>query len=196
MDLQLEVLRGAALAEAIDDIARLRIAVFRDWPYLYDGDLAYERSYLQSYLDSDRSIVIGAWDGEALVGASTGAPLADHAEDFAAAFDGTGLALTDVFYCAESVLLPQYRGRGLGHSFFDVREAHARNLGFCVSAFCSVQRPGDHPARPEMYNDLHSFWHKRGYSPMPGVMARFSWRDVGDVEETRKPLQFWSRSLT
>ena len=25
--------------------ARLRIEVFRDWPYLYDGDLAYEQSY-------------------------------------------------------------------------------------------------------------------------------------------------------
>jgi hypothetical protein len=24
----------------------LRIAVFRDWPYLYDGSLEYEREYL------------------------------------------------------------------------------------------------------------------------------------------------------
>ncbi|AUQ51413.1 Acetyltransferase [Phaeobacter inhibens] len=196
MGLRLESLRGAALAQVLDDVARLRITVFRDWPYLYDGDLAYERSYLQSYLDSDRSVVVGAWDGERLVGASTGAPLIDHAEDFAAAFEGTGLALKDVFYCAESVLLPEYRGMGLGHRFFDLREAHARNLGYVVSAFCSVQRPDNHPSRPPYYRDLNGFWRKRGYAPIPGAVARFSWRDVGDAEETRKPLQFWSRLLT
>ncbi|UWR76531.1 GNAT family N-acetyltransferase [Phaeobacter inhibens] len=196
MGLRLESLRGAALAQVLDDVARLRITVFRDWPYLYDGDLTYERSYLQSYLDSDRAVVVGAWDGERLVGASTGAPLIDHAEDFAAAFEGTGLALKDVFYCAESVLLPEYRGMGLGHRFFDLREAHARKLGYVVSAFCSVQRPDNHPSRPPYYRDLNDFWRKRGYAPIPGAVARFSWRDVGDAEETRKPLQFWSRLLT
>ena len=107
MGLRLQSLRGAALAQVLDDVARLRITVFRDWPYLYDGDLTYERSYRQSYLDSDRSVVVGAWDGERLVGAATGAPLIDHAEDFAAAFEGTGLALKDVYYCAESGLLPE-----------------------------------------------------------------------------------------
>ena len=34
----LETLSGAALLPCLDDVARLRIAVFRDWPYLYDGD--------------------------------------------------------------------------------------------------------------------------------------------------------------
>ena len=37
------ILTGDAVAGALDDLARLRIAVFRDWPYLYDGDVAYER---------------------------------------------------------------------------------------------------------------------------------------------------------
>ena len=29
---------GATIAPWLDDVARLRHAVFRDWPYLYDGD--------------------------------------------------------------------------------------------------------------------------------------------------------------
>ena len=28
----------SGLGERLEDIATLRIAVFRDWPYLYDGD--------------------------------------------------------------------------------------------------------------------------------------------------------------
>ncbi|HAR53044.1 MAG TPA: GNAT family N-acetyltransferase, partial [Roseovarius nubinhibens] len=54
---------GESLGAALEDVARLRIAVFRTWPYLYDGDLAYEREYLQTYRDSADAILVGAFDG-------------------------------------------------------------------------------------------------------------------------------------
>lgn len=192
---QVRALTGSALEAALDDVARLRIEVFRAWPYLYDGDLAYERDYLQSYRDSAGAIVVGAFDGDRLVGASTGMPLADHADDFAAAFAGTGLDLNQIFYCAESVLDPGYRGQGIGHRFFDLREAHARELGFAKCAFCGVQRPADHPMRPAGYRPLDPFWRARGYEPLPGAVAQFSWKDLGEASETLKPLQFWIRDL-
>ncbi|WP_170350220.1 GNAT family N-acetyltransferase [Ruegeria atlantica] len=188
-------LTGAALEAALDGVARLRIEVFRAWPYLYDGDLAYERKYLQSYRDSDKAIVVGAFDSDRLIGASTGAPLTDHADDFAAAFEGTGLDLSQIFYCAESVLLSDYRGQGVGHKFFDLREEHARALGFSNCAFCGVQRPADHPMRPENYRPLDAFWRARGYEPLPGAIAQFSWKDIGEKGETLKPLQLWIRDI-
>ena len=193
--MRVEVLTGAALDAALDDVARLRIAVFRDWPYLYDGDLGYERDYLQTYRDSPGAVLVGAFDGDTLVGAATGTPMEDHAEDFAAAFEGTGLALDQVFYCAESVLLPGYRGQGIGHRFFDLREAHARALGRRHSAFYGVQRPGDHPLRPQGYRPLDAFWRKRGYAPLDGAVARFRWKDIDQPAETDHALQFWIRPL-
>lgn len=193
--MELRTLTGAALDAALDDVARLRISVFRDWPYIYDGSLEYERRYLESYRTSAQAVVVGAFDGARLVGAATGTPLEDHADDFAAPFAGTGLKLTEVFYCAESVLLPDYRGRGLGHAFFDAREAHARALGRRFSAFCSVVRPANHPLKPASYRPLDAFWRKRGYAPMPGVVAHFSWTDLGEDHQTEKSLQFWGRSL-
>ncbi len=183
------------LERALDNVARLRIEVFRDWPYLYDGDLEYERRYLQAYRDSEKAIVVGAFDDDRLIGASTGAPLVDHDDDFAAAFSETGLDLSQIYYCAESVLLPGYRGQGVGHHFFDLRETHARNLGFSKCAFCGVQRPLDHPMRPENYRPLDPFWRARGYQPMPGVVATFSWKDLNEDTATSKPLQFWLRDF-
>lgn len=191
----MRTLTGAALEAALDDVARLRIAVFRDWPYLYDGDFAYERDYLQSYRDSADAIVVGAFDGDRLVGAATGTPLEDHADDFAAAFAGTGLDLSGIFYCAESVLLPEYRGQGIGHRFFDLREDHARALGRTKCAFCAVVRPDDHPLRPAGYLPLDAFWRKRGYEKLPGAVAEFAWKDIDAAGETKKPLQFWIRDL-
>lgn len=188
-------LTGEALDAALDDVARLRIAVFRDWPYIYDGSLEYERRYIQSYRESDAAGVVGAFDGTTLVGAATGTPLEDHAGNFAAPFAGTGLKLEDVFYCAESVLLSDYRGQGLGHAFFDHREAHARELGRGHSVFCSVIRPDDHPLKPADYRPLDGFWRKRGYAPMAGVIARFKWTDLSEDQQTEKALQFWGRPL-
>jgi GNAT superfamily N-acetyltransferase len=193
--MRVEALTGPALDAALDDVARLRIAVFRDWPYLYDGDVTYERRYLEPYRDNPRAIVAGAVDGDRLVGAATGTPMEDHADEFAAPFATTGLNLSDIFYCAESVLLPEYRGHGIGHRFFDIREGHARALGRSHVAFCGVNRPDEHPARPSGYRPLDAFWRGRGYEPLPGVIARFAWKDLGDDHVTEKPLQFWIRKL-
>lgn len=189
------VLDRADFEEALEDIAQLRITVFRDWPYLYDGSIDYERDYLSVYRDSPKSVVVGAYDGSRLVGVSTGTPMQDHSDDFGAAFEGQAIDLEQMFYCAESVLLPEYRGFGLGHKFFDHREAHARALGFKTICFCGVQRPEDHPLRPANYRPLDGFWQKRGYHPLAGVLASFEWKDIDQPKETAKRLQFWVRSL-
>lgn len=189
------VLTGAALDAALDDLAQLRITVFRTWPYLYDGDLAYERRYLSAYRDSSDAVLVGAFDGARLVGASTGTPMLDHAEDFAKALSSLEVPLRDIFYCAESVLLPEYRGTGVGHAFFDAREAHARKLGATHSAFCGVVRPADHPLRPADHRPLDGFWRKRGYAPVEGAVACYRWKDLDQPGETDHDLQFWMRAL-
>lgn len=194
MTVTTRVLTGEALAAALEDVARLRIRVFHDFPYLYDGNTDYERDYLQAY-QSPGAVVVAAMDGNKVVGAATGAPMADHAADFAAAMSGRPEPLDQIFYCAESVLLREYRGQGIGHAFFDAREAHARDLGLTYCAFCSVIRPADHPARPADYRPLDEFWVKRGYQPLPGAVARFAWKDLDQPGETEKTLQFWMRPL-
>lgn len=192
--MQVRVLTGAALDASLDDVAGLRITVFRAFPYLYDGSLDYERRYLETYRSSDGALLVGAFDGTRLVGAATGTPMEDHG-DFAAPFAGTDLPLNQIFYCAESVLLPEYRGQGIGHRFFDAREDHARALGRRHSAFCAVMRPEDHPLKPAGYAPLDRFWRKRGYAPLAGVQAHFNWQDIGETAQTDHTLQFWIRPL-
>ena len=195
MSLAIRALSGSEIEAALDDLAALRIEVFRAWPYLYDGDPAYERRYLDSYRTARDAILVGAFDGDRLVGAATGTPMEDHAAAFAAPLAQAGLDPREVFYCAESVLLPAYRGQGAGHRFFDLREAHARALGRSWSVFCAVERPADHPARPADYRPLDGFWQGRGYAKMPGLFAHFGWKDVGNTAETEKPLQLWQKRL-
>jgi GNAT superfamily N-acetyltransferase len=179
--------------ERLDALAALRITVFRDWPYLYDGDLAYEHAYLAAYLEAQGAVIIGAFDGNSLVGAATAAPLSEHHAEFAQPLIDQGLDPARHFYFGESVLLAPYRGKGIGVHFFEHREAAARGQGFDTTLFSAVSRAVDHPARPADYLPLDHFWSKRGYERLPGVTAQFSWRDLGDVKETPKPMEFWRR---
>nr|WP_189454696.1 GNAT family N-acetyltransferase [Lysobacter bugurensis] len=184
------------MAPHLPDVARLRIAVFRDWPYLYDGDTAYEAAYLAAYARTPDSVLVLALDGEHVVGASTGLPLADEDAEFRAPFEARGTPVDHVFYCGESVLLSEYRGRGIGHRFFDAREAHARALGgFRWTAFASVDRDARDPRRPAGHHSNEAFWHARGYERQPDMTMRLAWKEVGESRESEKPLTFWLRPL-
>ncbi|MFP4541968.1 MAG: GNAT family N-acetyltransferase [Opitutales bacterium] len=192
--LRLETLAGPAAADHVDALGALRIAVFREYPYLYDGDLAYERRYLRHYFGSARSVCVLAWEGQALVGASTGIPLAEAEEAFRAPFRAAGFALEEVFYFGESILLPAHRGRGCGHAFFAAREAWAQREGpFRWTAFCAIERPADDPRRPAGHRPLDGFWRQRGYLPRPDLKARLAWKPVGGEEEVEHTLGFWLR---
>lgn len=194
--IRVECLGGAAIGAWLPAVAALRIAVFRDFPYLYDGDAAYEADYLAAYARSPDSLFVLAFDGEAVVGAATGIPLADDDAAFQQPFLARGLPVDAVFYCGESVLLPPYRGQGLGHRFFDAREAHARRLGrFRWTAFAAVDRAPDDPRRPPGHRDNDAFWRKRGYVRQAGMTMQLAWKEIGEREATEKPLTFWLRPL-
>lgn len=187
---------GSEIAGVFDDLAPLRIAVFRDYPYLYEGTPDYEKEYLQTYADAPRAFLFAVYDAARMVGATTCIPLADETPEVQQPFLDAGYDLGKVFYFGESILLPAYRGRGLGHRFFDEREAHAAGFGtYTMTCFCAVQRPADHPLQPLDYQPLDPFWNKRGYRKVPDLQSYFSWPDLGEKESTAKPMTYWIRHL-
>jgi GNAT superfamily N-acetyltransferase len=193
---RLERLTGERLRTSLPELARLRITVFRDFPYLYEGSPAYEERYLQTYAAAADSVIVGAFDGETIVGAATGLPLEHEPESLTRPFVERGYRVEELFYFGESVLLPAYRGRGIGVGFFQEREAHALSLGrFADATFCGVVRPADHPRRPKDYIPLDAFWTKRGYAPIPGLIGHLRWQDLDEAEESEKPMQFWIKRL-
>lgn len=194
--MHIETRAGADIAPFIDDLARLRIAVFRAFPYLYEGSLDYEKTYVATYARSPGSVFVLALDEGKVVGAATGLPMADETDEFKRPFLANGYDPARIFYFGESVLMPAYRGQGIGVRFFEEREAHARRLGgLDLCAFCAVERPADHPARPADYQPLNAFWGKRGFIHHPELKTDYVWRDVGEVQETAKPMSFWLKEI-
>jgi hypothetical protein len=201
MAVVLEHVSGPALGEHLAELARLRIQVFREYPYLYDGSEAYERSYLATYIRSGQAMAILAVDNERptserVVGASTGVPMMHETPEFKRPFVQAGIDPESLFYCGESVLLPQYRGRGLYRGFFAGREDYVRELGgFTAICFCAVVRPDDHPLRPAGYRPLDPIWERFGYQPRPDLLTSYSWKDIDQPTETRHRMMFWIKYL-
>lgn len=193
--LRIEDLSGDALIARLDDLAHLRIQVFRAWPYLYEGDAEYERTYLKRYAEAKTGYIAVAYDGDTAVGAASALALEEETQTVQAPFIKAGIDMAPIYYFGESVLLPQYRGQGVGVDFFRRREAAARRHGKTICCFCGVQRPADHPMKPADYVPLDAFWRKRGYHQRPDLRSSFSWKDIGDDAATEKPMIYWMREL-
>lgn len=194
--MQYRILTGAAIGPYIDNLAQLRIRVFHEYPYLYEGSLAYERQYLKTYAASADSLFVLALDKDKVVGAATGIPMADETSEFKQPFLQQGIDPEKVFYFGESVLLPEYRGRGIGVRFFQERERYARLLQrFELCCFCAIERPDNHPLRPADYSPLNQFWRNRGYAHHPELRTEYSWQEIGESEESAKPMSFWIKAI-
>lgn len=199
---RLQTLSGPGLAAALPAVARLRIAVFREWPYLYEGTLSYEEGYLAGFAQARDAVIVAALAGDEIVGAATAAPLGQHSPEFAPLFSGRGIDPDRVFYFGESVLLAAWRGQGLGHGFFDHRERAARlartsgGAPYSHAAFCGVVRAADDPRRPRGYVPLDAFWTKRGFRMVPGMVGSYSWQEIGGGAVQEHPMQFWLKGLS
>lgn len=193
MSILVRALTGDEIAAALDDLAALRIAVFAAYPYLYDGDPAYEAEYLAEYAAAPDAVLVAAFDGARIVGAATAAPMMHQKAEFRAPFEARGIDTSRLFYFGESVLLAEYRGHGIGHAFFDHREAQARACGANAACFAAVVRADDHPARPGGYMPLDGFWSRRGYAVVPGLTTGLAWKEHGGDAETVNVMQYWMR---
>jgi GNAT superfamily N-acetyltransferase len=195
-EIEVTTVTGEALTPHLAAVARLRVEVFAEWPYLYEGQPGYEERYLRHYAQSPGAAVVLARAGGEVVGAATCQPAAEASAPVREALTRAGLDPARICYFGESVLRAGFRGRGIGVRFFAAREAHARALGLAHAAFCAVDRAEDDPRRPAGYTPLDGFWQRRGYAPLPDVACIFDWAELGaGGRETPHRLSFWMRAL-
>jgi GNAT superfamily N-acetyltransferase len=189
------VLTGAAIAEALDDLATLRLDIFPEYPYLYEGRREDELTYLGSYVAAPDACVILAYDGLTVVGAATGIPLIHEDTRVIGAFNGTSFPLIETYYVGELLFRQAYRNCGLGRKLLDRLERQVRSLGRYRRITCAtVERPDEHPLRPRDYIPITRFLARTGFARLSGVTTHFRWRETDGVRRNH-PMQFWIKEL-
>ena len=194
--IQVSSYTGDTVKDLIPEVAKLRIEVFREYPFLYDGDLSYEERYLNKFFDMKDAIVCCALDDDRPVGMSTGYPFIYEAKNLQEVLRKSGRNPEEYFCFGESILRKSYRGQGIGKKFMDEREAHVNKLGkYRYICFYTSLRPENDPRRPKEYRPLAPFWRSRGFEEHPELVGMVSYKEIGEEAETPKKMIFWIKEL-
>src|SRR5580704_18959377 len=111
-DIHVRSFTGSGLKPYMHGIAKLRIEIFREYPYFEEPNLERETQYLRKIASCKESIGVLIFDNTTLVGASLGHPLSIAEEIMQRPFKERGWDTETYYHFGDSALLKQYRGRG------------------------------------------------------------------------------------
>ncbi len=195
-DIHVRSFSGAGIKPYIHSIAKLRCEVLRDYPYFEEPDLPGTTQYLKTISSCKEALAVLIFDNTTLVGVSLGYPCALEQSELHRLLKEKELPLQAFYFFGESVLLKPYRGRGIGHHFFDAREAHVAHLPtFKHILFCTPSQIESTTGRPSDFVPLHDFWRKRGYVHHPEMHILLPRKRMGEELPQELSLTCWIKDL-
>lgn len=189
---------GAQCSEMINTVSDLRITMFKEYPYLYQGDKEYEKHYVKAYVQ-ERGMVIKAAVKEELAGVITGIPLVEDAETFPEAkqaFVQQGFIPEQFYYIGEVMVMPQFRKKGIAAALFNALEKQAQKWNYEKFCFVTIEHDKNHSLKPANYEDPAAVWRKLGYSKTSvTIPAKYPTICAdGSVQEIENTFVFWVKN--
>lgn len=194
--ISVKVLSGEEAQQYWKDIATLRIQMFREFPYLYEGSYEYEKDYLDIYFRSSASVILLFFAGDKVVGFSSAIPLKEEMDEIKSPFLAHNIDASKYLYVGEFMLKPEYRqGISLGLSVAQFYEDYARGFGREKLVFMTVQRPDNHAARPSDYRSLEPLWCRRSFKKREDLHIHITWEQIDTHREENNVLDIWEKDL-
>lgn len=195
-ELTLKTFTGSAIRPYLSSLARLSVEVFREYPFLCDTHAEIEIDLLKKYALSEDSIAVILFEGSTVVGAATGIPLSQESESLKKPFKQQNLDVSKYYHFGEALLLKHYRGRGVGHHFYELREERAKKFGIFDSAcFYTFDRTENNEYKDQDFYPLDDFWRKRGFVHHKELITIQRWKDLSEETESDKECSFWIKKL-
>ena len=195
----LNLLKGEQIKQEIEFVTQQRIRAFREYPYLYEGNLDEERSYLQWLASIPNAALAIAYSQSKPVGFITGIPVKDFEHHFKGsirALENAGWPPQDYYYFAEAVVTPEHRGRGIATKLYALIEQYAHSLGYTHGCFVTESHE-HHPLKPSGYKELNNRFKTAGYSKIAAAI-KFNWQTIqsnGSPQDQEHELQYWIKSF-
>jgi len=162
MDFTLKLVESKDILPYLDHLAALRISIFREYPYLYDGDKEYEKHYLKKFSKAQDACIVLAIYEDKVVGALSGLALKAEDELIFKAWESDP-DFERIYYISEILIDRTYRKMKLGSLLFKEFNQWIETKKYTKIVFATVERPDDHPLKPDTYQSPDNFWHKNGY---------------------------------
>ncbi len=174
----------------IEQVARLRIKIFKEYPYLYDGNLEQEREYLKPYIESQDGILIIAKDGDKSIGAITGLPLRESMQELKDCYARESQNIDDMFYLGEVVLLKEYRGKGIGIFLYKALEEYLSSKKYSKIVFCAIAKEGN-----DQKKSKENYYKRLGFIRRFDLSLNVSYKKIGEEFETESKMNIWEKFI-
>jgi hypothetical protein len=195
-DIHIRPFTGEKIKIYLHSLAKLMAEVFKEYPYLKEASSVQQTEYIKRVASYKEAIAVLIFDNTTLVGASLGLPLIGECKEIQQPFLDRNMNVNEIFFFSASLLLKPYRRRGIGHHFFDVREAHVlHHKKFSHISFCLPQIQEEDPSRPEDYLSLEDFWRKRSYVHHPEMQCILPWTPINPEAPPEKQMTFWLKTI-
>lgn len=195
----IKILTGREQQSIINFIAQQRIAGYREYPYLYEGTMAEEISYITWLVACPSSATAVAYYGSEPVGFVGGISVIDFDEHFKGSiemFKQAHINPDKFYYLTDVIVTPEHRGHQLGIRLFKALEYYAKSLSYTHSC-CVTESHESHPLKPGNYKPIDTMLIQLKYQKTLMAM-RFSW--VTRQKETESIIQehtltYWIKDL-
>lgn len=188
------------IAPYLPFVAEQRINAYKEYPYLYEGKMEEEISYLDWFSKLKHSAIVIAFYNDEPVGFITGTALSAFDEHFKGSIDlfkNAGLPYATYYYISDAIVLPEHRNKLLVTQMAQLMEEHADILGYTATCFV-CEHHESHPLKPENYKELDELFKKNGYSKTEMVVA-YNWPtrqiDGGDKMQLHA-MNYWIKQLS
>lgn len=195
-----KIYQGNEVNSIVDNISKMRINEFRNFPYMYDGSLEYERLYFQEFCKDPNSLIVCIFDDSKLIATATSIPLlsnADILDNVASKFIAQSLDPKTFFYSGEFIVLQKYRQNGLCKNLLYSVESLAKTLGFTNLCIATVCRSKDDPRRPVSYVDSDVVWKSLGFE-ITNIKTSYPWPTIQPNQLTvtvNNEMIFWTKEM-
>ncbi|MEO9257235.1 MAG: GNAT family N-acetyltransferase [Crocinitomicaceae bacterium] len=181
-------------------VATLRINIFREYPYLYEGNLKEEMDDLEHCAQLTNNALAIAFYKETPVGFLYGIPLKEFASHFENPvldlFREKNLNPETCYYFADIIVLPEHRGNSLSKKLFNVLEVYAQEQGYHSASFITESHD-IHPLKPANYKSLEPLWHSLQYKKTR-LTSYGSWQTHqpdGSIARQKHSADIWFKNL-
>lgn len=180
--IRIETFRGSDVKPYIQDVMNLCNIIYKEPPYYYDGNKEEYRSYVESYSNSEETIISLAFIGTVPMGLAIGTPLSKTKGVYLQTLVEHGYEIDHIFYVGEFGLKRSYRNKGIEELLYATIENFVKASG-AYDTICLWEVEGQCP-QCNQFNFMDHFWKSKGFIRNPDLRFEIFWTNVGDIEES------------
>jgi GNAT superfamily N-acetyltransferase len=188
-NLLIRFLKGSEILPYQEEIAKLNIEVFKEYPYFYDGNLQEQIEFHKIYVNSPEGVAFLAEIDGHCVGVALGIPMTHFLPDYQKALTSKGIFLEGIFYLGEFIIRKDYRHQKIGYQLYEKLKAYAKTK-YKNLLYSEVVPTSDPPVG---YRSIQTLF--KDFSLLPNVSCEFSWKELGTNQLIPHTMVFWMQDL-